>query len=83
MAESKPLPRATAVLEAPGQGCATLTPLIRARIREMGSGDILEVRTDDSTARDNLQAWSRLTGNELVAASVEDPRNQRFFIRKR
>jgi TusA-related sulfurtransferase len=83
MAESNPLPRANAVLDAPGQGCATLTPLIRARIREMDSGGILEVRTDDPTAIDNLQAWSRLTGNELVAVSVDDPRNQRFFIRKK
>ena len=83
MAESNPLPRANAVLDALGQGCATLTPLIRARIREMDSEGILEVRTDDPTAIDNLQAWSRLTGNELVAVSVDDPKNQRFFIRKK
>jgi TusA-related sulfurtransferase len=76
-------PRSDSLLDALGQGCATLTPLIRARIREMESGRVLEVRTDDPTAEDNLQAWSRLTGNELVAVVAEGADTQRFFIRKK
>ena len=83
MVQGAQLPPADSVLDAPGQGCATLTPLIRARMREMESGRILEVRTDDVTANDNLQAWSRLTGNKLVAVVLDDLSCQRFFIKKK
>ena len=31
------------VLEVPGQSCAIVTPLIKQRIRELDSGDVLEV----------------------------------------
>jgi TusA-related sulfurtransferase len=79
---SAPLPRADAVLDAPGEGCATLTPLIRARIRELESGQILEVHTDDPTAHESLQAWCRLTGHTLVAVGAGSEQGQRFLIRK-
>ncbi len=83
MVEDQPMPRPDEVLDATGEGCATLTPLIRARIRTMESGRILEVRTDDPAANDSLQAWIRLTGNELVAIAVDGHEQQRFFIRKK
>jgi TusA-related sulfurtransferase len=83
MATDKHLPRPDSVLDAPGQGCATLTPLIRARIRDLESGRILEVRTDDPSALDSLQAWSRLTGNELVAVVDDGAEIRRFFIRRK
>ena len=75
-------PRIDAVLEAPGANCATLTPLIKARIRELESGQILEVRTDDPAAQEGVPAWSRLTGNQLVATD-EAGGALRFFLRKK
>ena len=39
-------PPADAVLDAPGSSCANLTPLIRARIRDLESGQVLEVRSE-------------------------------------
>jgi TusA-related sulfurtransferase len=72
-----------AVLDAPDQGCALLTPLVRSRMRELASGQILEVCTDDPTAEENLGAWSRLTGNELVQVVHEGEVRRRFFIRKK
>lgn len=80
---NEPLPRPDAVLDAPDQGCITLTPLIRTRMRELQSGQILEVRTDDPTAEENLGAWSRLTGHALVRIVEDGPDSRRFFIRKR
>jgi len=80
---SSSLPRADAVLEAPGEGCATLTPLIRAHIRELESGQILAVRTDDPTAHENLQSWCRLTGHALVAVDASGAHGDRFLIRKK
>jgi TusA-related sulfurtransferase len=72
-----------AVLDAPGQSCALLTPLIKQEITKLESGDVLEIRSDDPSAREGVPAWSRLTGNELVD-QVEDGEFQtRFFIRKK
>ena len=55
-----------------GQDCATLTPMIAAQMRQMPSGQVLEVVSDDPTARSGLASWSRLTGNALVAIVEED-----------
>lgn len=71
------------VLAVPGQSCATVTPLIKQRIRGLDSGDVLEVRTDDPAAREGVPAWSRLTGNELVETIEEDRDRTRFLIRKK
>jgi TusA-related sulfurtransferase len=76
-------PSADDVLDAEGASCATLTPLIKARIRALESGRILEVRTDDPTARTDIPAWSRLTSNELVSMVEEDAGGMRFFLRKK
>jgi TusA-related sulfurtransferase len=82
-------PHADARLDALGEGCATLTPLIRAHVRALASGQVLEVRCDDPAAHDGIPAWCRLTGNELLDA-VDEPdsaagggRRTRFYIRKK
>jgi len=83
VAEQTAIPEATEVLEADGETCATLTPLIRATIRPLDSGSVLVVRTDDPAARAGVPAWSRLTGNELVATVEEDDGHTRFYLRKK
>jgi TusA-related sulfurtransferase len=50
-----------------GGSCAILTPAIKAKLREMDVGQVLEVRVDDPTAREDLASWCRLSGNELLA----------------
>lgn len=72
-----------AVLDAPGQTCALLTPLIKQEISKLQSGDVLEIRSDDPAAREGVPAWSRLTGNELVEQVVESESKTRFFIRRK
>ncbi len=71
------------VLDAPGLACVTLTPLIKQQISEMPSGSLLEVRTDDPSAREGVPAWSRLTGNPLVQTVEEDARHTTFLIRRK
>ena len=73
-------PEADRRLDALGQGCATLTPLIAAALREMATGDVLSVLTDDPTAPQDIAAWSRLTGHALVARVAESG-GTRFFLR--
>jgi TusA-related sulfurtransferase len=34
-----------------GTTCALLTPAIKAKLRELGTGQVLEVRVDDPAAR--------------------------------
>jgi TusA-related sulfurtransferase len=61
--------------------CANLTPAIKARLTALASGQILEVRSDDPAAREGVPAWSRLTGNPLIATAEDDATQTRFFIR--
>ncbi len=76
--------QADVILDAQQQSdCATLTPKMRGRIREMAVGAVLEVRTDDPSARDGVPAWCRLTGHELLAVVDDDNQCARFFIRKK
>jgi tRNA 2-thiouridine synthesizing protein A len=76
-------PRPDAVLDAPGASCANLTPLIRARMRELVSGQLLEVLSDDPAAREGVPAWSRLTGNPLEAVVEDDTERTRFYLRRK
>jgi len=47
------------------------------------SGEVLEVRSDDPASREGVPAWSRMTGNALIASVQEDEYNTRFFLRKK
>ena len=77
------VPKADAMLDGCGQGCGTLEPAMKLRMRTLESGQILEVRADDPTARLGVPAWSRLTGHALVATIEEHGDRTRFFLRKR
>jgi TusA-related sulfurtransferase len=83
------LPQADTVLEMlnlderAGAACALLTPAIKARLREMIPGQVLEVRVNDPTARLDVEAWCQLSGNHLLAIMEEAPDVLRFFVRKK
>jgi TusA-related sulfurtransferase len=66
-----------------GATCATLTPSIKMKLREMQSGQVLEVRVDDRAAILDVTSWSRLSGNQLLATVEEDPNMVRFYLRKK
>jgi TusA-related sulfurtransferase len=70
--------------EAQGSTCAILTPAIKTRLREMTSGQVLKVQVDDSTARGDIEAWCRLSGNELLAVTAaESGQGLSFFLKKK
>ena len=83
-----PLPQPDQLLEisgatgAEGNTCALLTPAIRARLREMQAGQVLEVRVDDPAAAEDVAAWSRLSGHALLATHAEGG-GLRFFVQKK
>ena len=66
-----------------GQACATLTPLIASRMRELASGQVLEIVSDDPTARSGLAAWSRLTGHPIVAIVDDEPGRTRYYLQRK
>lgn len=76
-------PQPDDVLEAYGQSCTSLEPLIKKHMRGMQSGQVLEVRADDPTARLGIPAWCRLSGNTLLAMRRDDHGCTRFFLRRK
>jgi tRNA 2-thiouridine synthesizing protein A len=48
----------------------------------MQSGQVLEVRVDDPTAKGDVEAWSRLSGNALLRM-VDEGKTLRFFVKKK
>lgn len=78
-----PAPVADAVLDGYGQLCGTLEPAMRAGLRALASGQVLEVRADEPAARLGVPAWCRLAGHTLVTTIEEDDLRTRFFLRKR
>lgn len=83
MSQNPEIPSPDAVLNVAGESCATLTPLTKAKLSTLGSGNILEVLSDDPSAREGMAAWSRLTGNPLLAVVVEDTNRTRFYVQKK
>ena len=69
--------------ESSGSTCALLTPMIKAKLREMTSGQVLEVRVDDPAAREDILSWSRLTGNEVLAMFADESQHLRFYVRRK
>lgn len=63
--------------------CAVLTPAIKMKLRAMESGQVLEVRVDDPSARGDIEAWCRLSGNELVKVSEGEGQILSFFVKKK
>lgn len=63
--------------------CAVLTPAIKMKLRAMESGQVLEVRVDDRSARGDIEAWCRLSGNELVKVSEGEGSVLSFFVKKK
>ena len=73
---------------AEGASCALLTPAIKARLGEIQSGQVLEVRVDDPEAKADIESWSRLSGNELLAVAErehlpDEAENLSFYLRKK
>jgi TusA-related sulfurtransferase len=66
-----------------GTTCAILTPAIRAKLCEMEAGQVLEVLVDDLSAREDLESWSRLSGNALLAAREGPPGVLRAWLCKK
>jgi tRNA 2-thiouridine synthesizing protein A len=69
------------VLDAKGLACPM--PIIRTKkaMDEINSGEILEIHATDKGSKNDLTAWARSTGHELVKDTEEDG-VFKFWIKK-
>jgi len=66
-----------------GSTCALLTPYIKRKLGELNSGEVLEVRVDDPSAKEDILSWGRLSGNQILAIREDEPGQLRFYLRKK
>ncbi|WP_216828749.1 sulfurtransferase TusA family protein [Alkalihalobacterium elongatum] len=73
--------KADKVLDAKGLACPM--PIVRTKkaMDELTSGQILEVHATDKGAKNDLAAWAKTGGHELLS-DVEDAGVLKFWIKK-
>jgi TusA-related sulfurtransferase len=72
----------SAVCDGGDQGCGGgLLLLMLQAMKRLNPGAVLEVRSTDPGVREDLPAWCRMTGNELLAGQEGELHN-RYFLRK-
>lgn len=63
--------------------CAILTPSIKRKLGELSSGQVLEIHVDDPAAKDDIEAWCRLSGNPLLKIDQGAGQELRFYLMKK
>jgi tRNA 2-thiouridine synthesizing protein A len=69
------------VLDACGLACPMPIVKTRKSIEELTSGQVLEVHATDKGALNDLTAWAKKTGNEMLE-SKEENGVYKFWIKK-
>ena len=66
------------------RGLSCPLPIVKTAlaIRELASGDLVEVLATDPGSTKDFTAWSKTTGHELVSSSV-DGKVFRYVVRKK
>jgi len=67
-------------LDARGLMCPMPIVQLAKKVKEMKSGQVLELLADDVGAKEDIPAWCSRTGNQLVG-SEEDGKVLKFYIR--
>ena len=82
MAEEHPLPEPDEVLDTLGLYCPVPVWEAAKRIREMRTGQVLEVLSDDEQIVEDMPIWCHRTGNEHLGLKREG-NEYHVFVRKR
>jgi tRNA 2-thiouridine synthesizing protein A len=69
-----------ATLDAQGQMCPMPIVMLAKKMKELKSGQVLELIADDIGAKEDVPAWCSRTGNPLVGME-QDGKLFRFYIR--
>lgn len=69
------------LLDAKGLACPMPIVKTKKEIDKMVAGQIIEIHATDKGAKNDMTAWAKSTGNELVANQEEDG-VLKFWIKK-
>ncbi|MGQ9588349.1 MAG: sulfurtransferase TusA family protein [Thermoplasmata archaeon] len=69
-----------ATLDARGLMCPMPIVQLAKKVREMRSGQILELLADDVGAKEDVPAWCNRTGNPLMGLD-QDGKTMKFYIK--
>ncbi|WP_134704419.1 sulfurtransferase TusA family protein [Ammoniphilus sp. YIM 78166] len=69
------------VVDASGLACPMPIVKTKKAIEELQTGDVLEVHATDKGAKNDLTAWAKSTGHELVK-DTEENGTFKFWIKK-
>ena len=69
-----------ATLDARGLMCPMPIVQLAKKVKEMKSGQILELLADDVGAKEDVPAWCSRTGNQLVGTEA-DGKLLRFYVK--
>lgn len=69
------------LLDAKGLACPMPIVKTRKAINELASGEVLEIHATDKGAKNDLTAWAKSTGHELINTE-EDNGVFKFWIKK-
>ena len=74
--------KADAMLDCVGLSCPM--PIIKTaeKIKELQTGQVLEILADDKGIKTDIPAWCRKTGNEFLGVDEEDG-EYRVYVKKR
>jgi uncharacterized OsmC-like protein/TusA-related sulfurtransferase len=76
-------PRADAVLEGGDLDCGSgLLLLIREAMSPLGPGGVLEIRSRESSVREDLPAWCRMVGHTIVDTRAGESSSTSYYVRK-
>ncbi|MFC2062793.1 sulfurtransferase TusA family protein [Chloroflexota bacterium] len=73
--------KADATLDCVGLYCPMPIAQTAKKVREMAAGQVLEVLADDEGIKEDMPAWCRTTGNELLAIEEGDD-GYKVYIKK-
>ncbi|MDR6123196.1 sulfurtransferase TusA family protein [Neobacillus drentensis] len=69
------------ILDAKGLACPMPIVKTKKAINELSSGQVLEIHTTDKGAKNDLSAWAKSGGHELLNFE-EDQEVLKFWIKK-
>ncbi len=67
-------------LDAKGLMCPMPIVQLAKKVKEMKSGQVLELLADDVGAKEDVPAWCSRTGNQLVGTEIEG-KILKFYIK--
>lgn len=72
---------ADATLDCIGLYCPMPIANTANKLKELGKGQVLEVLADDEGIKEDMPAWCKATGNELLGIE-EEAGQYRVYVRK-